>query len=293
LPLGDSKVPRRETPTARRIVLAIRVLLLLVAGGAVAVAFALARAPAGASVVRYVCPMHPDVITTVPGECPVCRMALEPAQASAPAAAPNHGEMDADWRAVENVRRHDVIDVVRPRSLLFDVREMRGPASVESDGSISALFYNDQVAALAADEAGTFSPTARPKATIAVRRLPDASSAWDSSTSRIRFELRPAPTVKPPPPGTVGWIELARKQRQVLTVPASAVLQSSTGPYVLEFTDGFHLKKQAIQIGETFSGLGISVVLSGLRPAERVISRAAFFLDAERRQSPELEDGSP
>jgi hypothetical protein len=198
--------------------------------------------------------------------------------------------MEADWRAVENVRRHDVVDIVRARSLLFDLRELRGPASVESDGSISAIFYDDQIMALTASEAGSFSPAADPKATVSVQRTAAKESHWDSSTSRVRFELRPTAGEQPPPPGTVGWLELARKQRQVLTVPTTAVLHASAGPYVLELTDGFHFKKQAIEIGETFGGLGASVVLSGLRPGERVIARAAFFLDTERRQNAGLEE---
>jgi hypothetical protein len=237
--------------------------------------------------------MHPDVVAAAPGECPICRMALEPVRSDAPAMDPMRGEMgsDANWRAVENVRRHDVVDLVRTRSLLFDLREMRGPASMDDDGRVSAIFYNDQIAALDADETGTFSPTAEPKATVAVRRVPGEASAWDTSTSRIRFEVRPAGSARAPLAGTVGWVELGRKQRQVLTVPASAVLQSKEGPYVLTLADGLHIKKQPIEIGETFSGLGVSVVLSGLRPADRVIARATFFLDAERRQN-ELGEGA-
>jgi hypothetical protein len=289
----SSDVPKVPRLGARQLVLAIRVLLLLVAAGAAAVAVAVGRQPSQASAARYICPMHPDVVANAPGECPVCRMALEPVRSDASTMDPTRAEMgnDSNLRAVENVRRHDVVDVVRTRSLLFDLRELRGPASTDDDGHLSAIFYNDQIAALDADEAGTFSSTADPKATVAVRRIPGAASPWDASTSRIRFEVRDAGTAKSLPPGTVGWIELARKQRQVLTVPASAVLQSKEGPYVLVFTDGLHIKKRPIQIGETFSGLGVSVVLSGLRPADRVIARATFFLDAERRQDAEPAGG--
>jgi hypothetical protein len=297
LHLAEESVPEERPPTrptgGRALVLAIRVMLLLVAAGAATIAVAVGNAPGGASHVRYICPMHPDVITAAPGECPVCRMALEPMRPGSPAVASSRGDMagDANWRAVENVRRHDVVDVARMRSLLFDLREMRGPAWIEPDGTVSAIFYNDQVLVLDADEMGTFTPAAEPKATVAVSRSPEASAAWDASTSRVRFVVRSAGAAKAPPAGTVGWIELARKQRQVLTVPVSAVLQSSTGPYVLLMTEGFHFKKQPIEIGETLAGLGVLVVLSGLRSGDRVISRATFFLDADRRQNAQMEDG--
>jgi len=283
----SSDAPKMPRLGARHLVLAIRVLLLIAAVGAVALAFAIGPQPKQASAARYICPMHPDVIAAAPGECPVCRMALEPVRSDAPAMDPARRELgnDPSWRAVENVRRHDVVDLVRTRSLLFDLRELLGPASMENDGRISAIFYNDQIAALDADETGTFSPTADPKAMIAVRRVPGPASKWDASTSRIRLEVRPEDAGKAPLAGTVGWVELARKPRQVLTVPASAVLQSKEGPYVLMMADGFHIEKRRIEIGETFSGLGVSVVLSGLRPADRVIARATFFLDAERRQN--------
>jgi hypothetical protein len=294
-----SDTPNAPGPKASAIsrwaVFAIRVLLLLVVMAAATVAAVIDPLSGRRTTSsRYICPMHPDVITTEPGQCPICRMALEPARTSSPMAMPASAElsMDADWRAVENVRRHDVVDIVRTRSLLFDLRELRGPASVESDGSISAIFYNDQIMALSAGEVGSFSPAAEPNAAVSVQRTAGNESPWDSSTSRIRFELRSAAAQNGPPPGTVGWLELPRKQRQVLTVPTTAVLHSSAGPYVLELTEGFHFKKQAIEIGETFGGLGVSVVLSGLRPGERVIAKAAFFLDTERRQNAGL-GGAP
>src|SRR3954469_16119086 len=38
---------------------------------------------ASASAREYVCPMHSDVVTTEPGSCPICGMALEPRVAAA------------------------------------------------------------------------------------------------------------------------------------------------------------------------------------------------------------------
>jgi len=70
----------------------------------------------------------------------------------------------------------------------------------------------------------------------------------------------------------------------VLSVAASAVLQSPEGPYVLAWSGhGYTFVKRPIQIGETFLKEGLVVVLSGLEPHDRVIARDTFFVDADRR----------
>jgi hypothetical protein len=79
-------------------------------------------------------------------------------------------------------------------------------------------------------------------------------------------------------------LALPPRPRQVLTVPASAVLQSPEGPYVLVSVGGLRFEKRPIAIGETFLKEGFAVVLSGLRVNERVVARATFFFDADRRQ---------
>src|SRR5882672_3297587 len=59
-----------------------RVLLLLLAAGAVIAGFVLSHREeraAGESGGAFVCPMHPEVTSPAPGECPICRMDLEPA----------------------------------------------------------------------------------------------------------------------------------------------------------------------------------------------------------------------
>jgi hypothetical protein len=264
---------------------AFRVVLLILAATAVVVGAAIAfrdrtGADAGA---RYACPMHPEVMAAEPGQCPICRMALEPIGREAPSGGA-HGNM-GDMTAVENVRKHNIIEFVRMKSLLPDLREMRGAAWVEPDGMITAVFYNDQIDSLAADEPGSFSLADSPEITFPVRRTADSAIHWDASTSRIRFRLdtgRVAPNPAPGP-GRTGWLEVARKPREVMAVPASAVVQSPEGPYVLLSTASGAFEKRPIAIGETFIKQGFAVVLSGLRANDRVVARATFFLDADRK----------
>ena len=285
------ETPGPERPTVSRSVIVVsRILLLLLAAGAlvVAVVITVQDPMRGDARARYACPMHPEVRAPQPGECPICGMALEPLGLDSGASSRPHRAIPGmvDLAAVENVRRHNIVDFVRKRSLLLNERELRGPAWVESDGVITAVLYNEQIDALTADEPGSFSLTQMPKVTFAVHRTADPAVRWDQSTSRIRF--RPDSNRSPRAgialqPGQVGWLEVAPRPRQVLTVPASAVLQSPDGPYVLASVGGFRFEKRRIEIGETFLKEGFAVVLSGLRANERVVARATFFLDADRR----------
>ncbi len=265
----------------RRTVLAAR--LLLLAGAAAAVAGSVwirlradGHPPAAAA---YVCPMHPEVKTARPGACPICRMALEPAAPRSPSAR-LRAQM-SDLAAVENVRKHNVVDFVRRQTPLFNAREMRGPAWADADGLVTAVFYRDQIAAMASDEIGRFSATRDPARAWPVRRADLSVTPWDSATATVRFRARPSAAA--PPPGSAGWLELARRPREMLTVPAAAVVQSPEGPYVLVAAGGLTVQKRPIEIGETFFKQGFAVVLSGLQANERVVSRATFFFDADRR----------
>jgi hypothetical protein len=197
----------------------------------------------------------------------------------------------ADMVAVENIRKHNVVDFVRKKSLLPVLQELRAPAQVDADGVIEAVFYKDQIDAMAADELGSFTLAGSPGTKLAARRTADPPVPWDASTARIRFRVdaggraRGAAPAPSPRPGQTGWLEVAPRPRQVLAVAASAILQSEDGPYVLAWTGrGFVFEKRRIEIGETFLKQGFAAVLSGLHVNDRVVARATFFVDADRRQ---------
>ena len=74
------------------------------------------------------------------------------------------------------------IETVAPSAApAADTRDLRAPASVDPDGAVTALYYQDQIAALADGQEGTFSPAGRD----------EASGRAGSSTTRWRRSGRP------------------------------------------------------------------------------------------------------
>jgi len=270
--MSNSNSTNPPARSSRRYLVASRLVLLLCATAAAAAGVSIALSQQRTGGAAYSCPMHPEVRSSGPGSCPICHMALE---TGATARAADDGSLDAI--ALANVSKHRIVEFVRKRSLLFDARELRAPAFVDADGTLTAVFYADQIDAIAPGERAAFSAGAGPAA--AVRRTADAPARWDGSTSRIRFRS----DGKRMRPGQAGWIEVPRKAREVLTVPVSAVLQSPAGPYVLVPAGKDRFEKRAIEIGQTFAKQGFAVVISGLQQHEPVVARASFFIDAERR----------
>ena len=287
LPLASSL----QRPSLSQLwILGMRLLLLFAAAGAcfVAIALAFRGGSAADSFAQFVCPMHPEVRMRGPGLCPICRMALEP-MGTDNTNPKYRGRMPGmpDMTAFENVRKHKIIDFVRVHSLVSKLREIRGAAWTESDQEISAVLYQDQIDSLSPQEHGTFSLTASPKAGVAVTRVPGPSVPWDRATSLVRFRIdadnNSSAANRSLHGGQVGWLRVADKARAVLGVPASAVLQAPEGPYVIVLARGGRFEKQPIEIGENFTRQGFAVVLAGLHANDLVVSRATFFVDADRK----------
>jgi predicted outer membrane lipoprotein len=268
------------------LVLMGRLLLLLGAAGAVVTALLLQRVndvatkgtPSKPGAPAYACPMHPEVTASAATVCAICGMALEPVRARA------RGDGPAQTFSVpvngQNRLFYDVM-FVKTHSI---TRDMMAPAWADTDGVLRVGFDNDEIALLDPGEAGVFQVAGAGARTVgvAVRLAVDAAAPAiprDRATSTVRFVVTKGSALTD---GTVGWIRLRARTRPMLAVPASAIVQSATGPYVLVASVDRHtFSRRPVQLGRVL--FGYAAILGGVREGERVVAMNTFFLDAERR----------
>jgi hypothetical protein len=281
LPSGTNGVSKMPKPTLSggNAVLAARLGLLLGAVVALAGAIHLARArdrQAGdaeaLSTERYACPMHPEVVSRLPGECPICRMALE--------------RVSGVEKHPMTMAKDGVVGVVKQQVV---TQMVRAPAWSAPDGTLKAVVYRDDLVGLGPGQHALFFSNATPGTSTAIRRTDDTPVRWDDATVEIHFRFE-----HPPGAADRGWVEIAATPRSFLVVPTSAVLYSGTGAYVLVAgSEGSTFTRRSVEVGRILdSGYGAGlvddrygaiVVRSGLKLGERIIIEDTFFMDAERR----------
>jgi hypothetical protein len=273
-------ITRRDRRPAPRLLVASRLVLLVLAAAAAVAAF-VPDPPVASSAgpVGYRCPMHPEARAPAPGVCPICGMALERAPAGAGSAAPAGlpgAELGLDPARLGRVERRVISD------------SLRAPAWVDARGAVVAMLYRDDAAGLAPDEVAVFypaagpaagpvagpvaGPAAGPAAGVRVRRAAGPPEDWDTATVRSRFDpVDPGALV----PGAEGWLAVAGRPRDLLVVPASAILDGPR-PYVLAVEQG-RITRRQVQVGRTHRGA--VAVLAGLSAGEQIVVAGAFLLD--------------
>jgi hypothetical protein len=259
-------------------IVASRLLLVAIAAGGLVVAVVARRvsntpaAAAASAEPSFVCPMHPEVKSSSPGDCPICRMALEPIAnvATAEPAALHLAAVAKELRAFDAVSRVKRFETSQ---------EMRAAAWAESADAGVALVYKDQAKLLVPGEEGRFWTLAAPGPGVAVRVGDEAPEPWDGSTVRVRIHAAPGVTL---PVNGTGSVKFATRLRHDLVVREAAVLRSAEGPYVLVATNDRHtLTKRRIEVGSII--YGYASIISGLKEDEWVVALHAFELDTARR----------
>jgi hypothetical protein len=251
-------------------VLGARIVLLVFAAGALSTALIVGALRDASPIdprVRYICPMHAEVTSAVPGVCPICRMDLEPVNTSA-SGTPSNTVKASTYQTYDTARRR----AYGP--------DMRAPAWVDGEGGgVTAVLYNDELASRVPEQRAVFSPSSAPGSSVEVRATAESPEPWDRSTSRVHFRADATTHLHP---DEVGWLRLAVRPPEPPVIPSSAILEGPDGPYVLvASSDARTLTKRPVKIGRSFGG--VAAVLSGLSSTERVLIGSAFFVDAERR----------
>lgn len=235
--------------------------------------------------------MHPEVASSSPGDCPICRMALVPRAAAGGGQA--HGMPAASEGASGDGRASYTLppamalrgwDSLSRAKRFESALEMRVPAAADSPRTGVALFHLDESALIAPGEEGLFSSSSGPRGGaplgFKVHVLAHARERWDDATVLVHFEVEPGAELVP---HETGLLKLGTRLREGLVVRQGAIIDAPAGPYVLVAeADKRTLTKRPVELGTRL--YGYAAVVSGLREDEYVAADHTFVLDLERRR---------
>ena len=165
----------------------------------------------------------------------------------------------------------------QPRRRVVSRAEPIAPARVLPDGTLQANVYDDDSGVSRRGRARAV-PSLGHSSAVDVIRSSVPPLPWDASTYRVAFLPAKRGTLQP---GTVGgWSSPSVPGRRWCCRPPPS-WQGPDGPAVLAVDqDGQPLRRIPISVGR--SPYGLTMVLSGLRPTERILVRGAFFVDASQ-----------
>jgi hypothetical protein len=276
---------RKRHVSSFSMIVVARAVLLMLAGAAVVTGFAVTRKSAPkpvASGIVYSCPMHPAVTSPTPGECPICRMALERQAAGGVAGKAAAEPASLTLAQGKRLAGFDSVSRVKQFESSFD---MRAWAWAESRDVGVALYPRDWAEMLKPGEEGQFEPESGPRGPyphgIKVRFSEQAPEPWDASTVLVRFRLDQHAGAALEPK-EMGSVKFALRLRDGLVVRQSAIIQAPEGPYVLiASADRRTFTKRPIQIGAIM--YDYADVIGGVRENEYAVAQHTFVLDTERR----------
>lgn len=227
----------------------------------------------------WTCPMHPQIHTDKPGECPICHMKLvqvttqkgqdlEPKGESRSEVQPTDSQL-----ALLGVQKHTVekmdLTVLLPISGRF-----------LSSSSVAFQVYESDLryvkSGLPFKGESSFYPEEEISGTI---------TSVDSFVDPTSRTARVVGVVKKGPRGLFsettfrGEVEINLKDR--VAIPESSVLHTGSGDLVYVFSDGSRLSPRSVKLGPKTESF--YEVLDGLKVGEMISSGPNFLIDSEAK----------
>lgn len=231
----------------------------------------------------WTCPMHPQVHSDHPGECPICHMKLIEVKAQDKATENDEQEMaTTEGATVEGTAQQlELVGIQRTQvkkmtlkaripiagrfisanSVAFQIYEsdLRYVKPGVSFTGESSSFSEDDIRGVVTSVDTIIDPTSRTVRAIGlVRKGPDGIIAETSFS---------------------GVIEIQLKDR--VAIPESAVLHSGRGDLVYVFSDGNKLTAKEVDLG--LKAQSFYEVLNGLKPGDVISSGPNFLIDSEAK----------
>ena len=232
-------------------------------------------APAGDRGPTFSCPMHPQVVAPIAGECPICRMALTARGAVSGASVDTFSLPERMPALLES-------DLVAARRRPLS-RAVIAPAEIDRLGAGWALLRRGDWQP--GQRAGYRSTAAAASQVIDVRlstEPPAPGQPTGDETFKVRFDVVAGAA---PREGEAGWLSLPERRQDALTIPVGAVLDTPAGAFVFVASANRRtFTRRRIETGRLASGL--ATVVSGLREGEKVAA-VPFSFAAERELDPD------
>ena len=227
----------------------------------------------------WTCPMHPQVHSDHPGECPICHMKLVQVREKLQRAGQDQVEVRGPVSGTGEQFTLLGIQKTEVEKMNLKVKIPVSGRFISSSHVAFQIYESDLryvKPGLSFKGAGSFYPEEEVYGTISsVDSIVDPTSRTVRVVGSVRKGARSALSET----GFRGDIELELKGR--IAIPESAVIHTGSSDLVYVFTNGDELSPRVVKLG--LKSEGFYDVLEGLQPGQVISSGPNFLIDSESK----------